>query len=108
QNRKIDALMGRQLRRCSTRIDINALATNFDQKRQRFTTDPVSRTLWRARTMHFVLVERHLAKKAIMRRRQHTNFHGPIRRASPTVTASPDEAPARFARSTAEGEAMRR
>src|ERR1044071_6412075 len=66
--------MGRQLRRCSTRIDINALAANFDQKRQRFTTDPGSRTLWRARTMHFVLVERHLAKKAIVRRRQHTNF----------------------------------
>ena len=35
-------------------------------------------------------------------------FQGPIRRTSPAVTASPDEAPARFARSTAEAEAMRR
>jgi hypothetical protein len=32
QNCKIDRLMWWQLRRCSARIDINALATNFDEK----------------------------------------------------------------------------
>src|SRR5437016_6386158 len=77
ENCEIDRVVRRQLRRCSTRIDINTLAANFDEKCQRFATDPVRRTLRRARTVRFRLIERHLAKKAIMRSRQHANFPWP-------------------------------
>ena len=63
-----------QLRRCSTRIYINALVSNFDKKGQRFATNPIGRMLRRARTAHLALIEGHLAKKTIMRGRQHANF----------------------------------
>ena len=61
----------------STRIDVDALISNFDEKRERLATNPIGRTQWRAGAAHFTLIERHLAKKPIMRGRQHANFPWP-------------------------------
>ena len=69
--------MGRQLRRCSTRIDINTLFTDFDEKGKRFTANPIGGTLWRAKAAHFMLIKRHFAKKPIVRSWQHADFPWP-------------------------------
>ena len=42
-------LVRRQLRRCSSGVDVNALAVHLDQKRKRFPANPVGGALRRAR-----------------------------------------------------------
>src|SRR5206468_12540128 len=67
----------RQLRRCSAGIDVNALAVDFDEKRQRFSANPIGRALRWASSALFMSIKRHLAKKPIVGRGQHANFPGP-------------------------------
>jgi hypothetical protein len=67
-------LARRQLRRCSAGIDVNALAVDFDEKRQRFSANPIGRALRWASTALFMSIKRHLAKKPIMGRGQNANF----------------------------------
>ena len=44
---KVHALVRRQLRRCSSGVDVDALAVHLDQKRKRFSADPVGGALRR-------------------------------------------------------------
>ena len=117
EDRKIHALVRRQLRRCSSGVDVNALAVHLDQKRKRFPADPVGRALRRSRLHRrfggHACCEGGRSNGTLPNNRScvadNTRiFHGPIRRTSPGFTASPDEAPARLARSTLDADAMRR
>jgi hypothetical protein len=74
QDREIYMFVRRQLRRCSTGINVNALPVYFDQKRQRFSANPIGRALRWASTALFMSIKRHLAKKPIVGRGQHANF----------------------------------
>src|SRR6476660_9053842 len=49
KDRKIHVLVRRQLRRCASGVDVNALAVHLDQKRKRFPADPVGGVLRRSR-----------------------------------------------------------
>ena len=115
---KVHALVRRQLRRCSSRVDVNALAVHLDQKRKRFPANPVGRALRRRRLRRGFSGDRPACEGGRSNGTLPNNrscvadntriFHGPIRRTSPGFTASPDEAPARLARSTLDADAIRR
>ena len=122
------SLVRRQLHRCSSGVDVNALAVHLDQERKRFPADPVGGALRRLRLRRSSLRSCFGGEAASADRpaceggrsngtlpnnrscvADNTRiFHGPIRRTSPGFTASPDEAPARLARSTLDADAMRR
>ncbi len=71
QDREIYFLVGRQLRKCSTGIDVDTLAVQFDQKRQRFAANPISRALRHARLRP---IKWHFAEKPVVRGWQNANF----------------------------------
>src|SRR6476646_3777396 len=71
---QVHALVRRQLHRCSAGVYVDALAVHLDQKRKRFSADPVGRALRWTSTALFMSIKRHLAKKTIVGRRQHANF----------------------------------
>src|SRR5438046_2276395 len=67
-------LVRRQSRRRSTRIDVDALPVYLDEKRQRFTTNPVGSTSRRPGAGGFPPIERYFAEKPVVRRGEYANF----------------------------------